>query len=292
MIATAFQTGDLNRILDAGQAAVDSKSDISRIVRDVRAWHQQQPDNWRAVRELVKAKYSRFNGAMRDRNGYELNTAAVIAALLFGQGDYISTSITAFNFGWDADNNAATACTIIGVLKGHRWMMSQGWPIKDQYRNTSRDHLPQDETITRFGDRLIALAERVIVAHGGQVITRNGQPYYRIKSESPANIAHLTNPAAERQELVKKLKPELAALLNGAAEQQARAAYAAICLDLAPALQAQNPQKWSAALSALNGFPKVVQVMFYEAGTPAGDELRARAQAAGLQKPAKREKIW
>ncbi|MBN1360492.1 MAG: ADP-ribosylglycohydrolase family protein [Sedimentisphaerales bacterium] len=63
-------------------------------------------------------KASRFNGATRDRNGFELNAVGVIAALLHGQSDYVKTAMAAFNFGWDADNNAATACTITGVLKG------------------------------------------------------------------------------------------------------------------------------------------------------------------------------
>ena len=65
----------------------------------------------------VKEKYVRFGGAMRDKNGYELNTASVIAALLYGQGDPAQTLQTAFNFGWDADCNAATAGTIVGVMK-------------------------------------------------------------------------------------------------------------------------------------------------------------------------------
>ena len=73
---------------------------------------------------------------MRDKNGYELNTGATIAALLYGQGDFAQTLITAFNFGWDADNSAATAGTIVGVIKGYRWMLAQGWPIVDRYRGS------------------------------------------------------------------------------------------------------------------------------------------------------------
>ncbi|MFH1264289.1 MAG: hypothetical protein ABIK89_01080 [Planctomycetota bacterium] len=42
------------------------------------------------------------------------------------------------DFGWDADNNAATAGTIIGVIRGRAWMRAQGWQIADRYRNTTR----------------------------------------------------------------------------------------------------------------------------------------------------------
>jgi len=135
MIATAFVTDEMNNILEAGLRAIDENCAIRQIVIDVRQWHRLYPKDWRTTRRLVKEKYSRHNGAMRDRNGYELNTASTIAALLYGEGDFVKTFMTAFNFGWDADNNAATAGTIIGVIKGYRWMMKQNWKIVDRYHN-------------------------------------------------------------------------------------------------------------------------------------------------------------
>lgn len=294
MIAAAFLTNDLGSILDVGELAVDPKSEIRQIVRDVRAWHKQQPDDWWAVRQKVKGKYSRHNGAMRDKNGHELNTASVIAALLFGQGDYLRTSITAFNFGWDADNNAATACTVVGVIKGQRWMQSQGWQIKDVYRNTSRDALPMDETITRFGDRLVALAERTIIAQGGKRILQDGQDCYEIPAETPANFEALIAPKSQREALVNSLGPQIEQTITGTATTQAKAlaAYEAIALGLAPDVRQRHPQAWAEALSALKEYPKAVQALFFEAGVPAGDALRQQAVAAGLEKPAKREKLW
>ena len=166
MIATAFTTDDLETILDAGVQALDPNSVIAQIAEDVRRWHREYPDNWTETRRLVKEKYSKFNGEMRDSNGYELNTASTIAALLYGEGDFVKTLITAFNFGWDADNNAATSATIIGIIRGWNWMESQGWNIKDLYRNTTQDNMPASETITGFGDRLI---------HGGKGHPRTGR---------------------------------------------------------------------------------------------------------------------
>jgi hypothetical protein len=294
MIATAFLTDNLDRILDAGSEAVDPKSVVSQVVRDVRAWHAQHPHDWRASRQLVKDKYSRFNGAMRDRNGFELNTASVIGALLYGQGDYVRTSIAAFNFGWDADNNAATACTIVGVLKGAKWMLSQSWNIKDLYRNTSRDNMPMNETLTNFGDRLVALAERVITERNGRIVTHDGRPFYQIQLEDPANLEVLPDPAVLTARLRTTLKPEIdEGILRGTNKQQlARAAYEAICLDLAQSFRDQHAREWALSIEALNGFPKVVGVLFFEADTPFGDVLRQRALAAGLNKPDKGVKIW
>lgn len=294
MIATAFLRDDLNTILDAGLAAIDSKSLIHQVVSDVRGWHRQYPQDWRTIRRLVKEKYSRFNGAMRDKNGYELNTASVIGALLYGQGDYIRTSIAAFNFGWDADNNAATACTIIGVIKGANWMKAQGWEIKDEYRNTSRDQMPMDETITRFGDRLIALADLVITERGGKKFTRGGKDFYSIPGERATNVEPLPDGASNYARLQMGLRAEIEKGLQPGSSTQtkARAFYQAICLGLADSLRAQSAENWTQGLAALQAYPKVLGVLFYESDTPAGRKLQARATAAGLQKPEKRIKIW
>lgn len=287
MIATAFLTEDLEKILDAGVAALDPQSRIREIVNDVRRWHQQHPEDWRVTRRLIQEKYSAHNGEMRDRNGYELNTASAIAALLYGAGDYLNTSKIAFSFGWDADNNAAVGTTILGIIKGARWMQSQGWDIKDIYRNTTRDGMPSDETITGFGGRLIELAERVIVEQGGGKFTRDGRLFYRIQVERPANVERLSDPTVDHIRLRAAMESEIEeGIVRGASDQQrARAAYQAICLDLAPLLREKHPDAWARALEALGGYRKLGWVLFYTSDIPAGEKLARRALAAGMTKP-------
>ncbi len=188
MIAMAFLTDDVNEILEFGVAAVHPKSLLHQIVGDVRSWHLDFPYDWKKTRLNIKEKYSQVDGAMRDRNGFELNTAATVAALLYGQGDFIKTLQYAFNFGWDCDNTAATAGTIIGTAKGYRWMMAQGWQIVDRYKNTTRENMPEDETITSFADRLIELAEIVILQRGGERVWKEGRLVYIIQREMPASV--------------------------------------------------------------------------------------------------------
>jgi len=294
MIATAFTTDDIERIIDAGLNSIDAKCAIRQIVNDVRRWHRLHPNNWRITRRLVKEKYSRHNGAMRDKNGYELNTASTIAALLYGRGDFVETLRIAFNFGWDADNNAATSGTIIGVVKGYRWMMSQGWQIVDRYQNTTRDDMPMDETITSFADRLIDLAEKVIIENGGQRENINGQLVYRIRLEKPANILPLADFAEEAGRLRSKMKSEIEeTIVEGSGDQKvAFAAYLAICLDLAQNLRQKYPEQWDKALEVINNYQKVVQVLFFQSPFPAGEQLREKAIATGLKKPERKIPIW
>jgi hypothetical protein len=263
------------------------------VVQDVREWHRKYPQEWQTTRRMVKEKYAIYGGQdMRDRNGVILNGASAVAALLYGKGDFAETIRHAFNFGWDADNNAATAGTIVGVIHGAKWINGQGWDVKDRFRNTSRDNMPENETITSFGDRLIAMAGQVIAENGGHKVTSAGEPAYRIRTQPPAVLERLPDMSRRFAVLASKLKPEIeSGIVRGAsAKEQARAAYLAICLDMAPGLKQNYPERWQSALSALSGFPKVMQVIFYQSG-PAGEPIRRKALAAGLEKPSQQMKF-
>ncbi|MHC4205831.1 MAG: ADP-ribosylglycohydrolase family protein [Planctomycetota bacterium] len=287
MIATAFFTDDINAILDAGLASVDPDSGILPIIKDVRRWHKQHTGDWQATRRLIRDKYTLYESRTRNQNGYELCTAATVASLLYGQGDLVNTLIHAFNFGWDADNNAATAATIVGVIKGHRWMQQQGWEIKDVYRNTTRPSMPADETITSFGDRIIEVAGRVIIENGGGKIRRAGKDFYRIRIQEPANVETLPDSNEQLVDLRIKLKPQIEAGFADSAtvKRQARAAYLAICLEMVEEFRSKDADGWKQALEALEGYPKLLDVLFNKSPGPAGDKLRAAALAAGLKKP-------
>jgi len=295
MIATAFLTSEMEKILDAGAAALDRKSVMGQIMTDVRRWYKENPKDWRATRKLTKDKYCRYGGHdMRDRNGVWLNGASTIAALLYGDGDFVETLRSAFNFGWDADNNAAASGAILGVIKGNKWISAQGWDIKDVFRNTSRDNLPNDETITSFGSRLIDLARRNIAEHGGSEATRKGRSVCRIPLEKPANVEPLPDLKKQSGELRSRLRGDIERGITArtSAQEAARAAYLAICLDFAPELMKSYPERWSQAVAALNRYPKILQVIFYEAPIPAGRRLAEKAIAAGVRKPDTSLNIW
>ena len=287
MIATAFTTDNIDNILDAGLACVDPNSSIVPIIRDVRRWRWEYPTDWRTTRRLIRDKYTLYESWTRNQNGYELCTAATVAALLYGEGDLVNTLVHAFNFGWDADNNAATAATIVGVIKGHRWMQQQGWTVKDHYQNTTRPGMPEDETITRFGSRIIEVADRVIAENGGAKTRRDGKTFYRILVQKPVNVERLADTDRQRADLGAKLKPQIeAGIADGAAvRDQARAAYLAICLGLADSTRSRDPDGWTQALAALKQYPKLLDVLFRNSPGPAGDKLRAAAVAAGLKEP-------
>ncbi len=294
MIATAFFEDDLDKIVDAGSAAIDKNSKILKIIEDVREWHKQYPDDWEMTRRLLRDKYTQEGGSMRDWNGYELNTGAIIASLLYGKGDFAESLKLAFNYGWDADCNAATVGTIIGVMYGYRKMMNRNdpynpeWQIVDRYKNTTRDNMPEDETITSYADRLIEVFEMVNENNGGNKVLQDNRMVYQIPVEQPAPVIKIHAVEKQKKKLQGKFEQQITEhLTQGNREERARAAYMAVCLGMSEHLAESTPEQWKKACHDLSGYWKIMNNIFY------GDfsgliQLRKKFEAAGFKAPPKR----
>jgi hypothetical protein len=281
MIATAFIESDLDRILDAGLAAVDPKSRIAQVVRQTRKICAAHPDDWQAARRQFKTRWQPQGGVVREKNGYELNTACTVAAFIYGQKDFVQTLRIAFNLGWDCDNNAATSATIVGVLRGRRWMNAQGWNIVDRYANATRDQMPMDETITGLENTLLACAQLVVKGQGGDVTDVEGQRVYRIPREAPANIFPLAATADAEKQLRDAWLPRLSKDIETPGPSRARAAYLAICLGEADRLERESPVAWQAAINELQAHRALVAEIFKNSA-PAAQRIAEAAQLAGL----------
>jgi hypothetical protein len=291
MLAMAYVENDIQKLIDHGLAAVDPNSEFHQVIRNVRQWHKENPDDWKATRLKIKQTYTKYNGAMPDKNGVLLNTSACLAGLLYGNGDFAETLRYCFNFGWDADNTAATAGAILGTIKGRKWFDQQGWKVKDVYRNTTRDGMPNDETITGYADRVTVLAEKVILQFGGPQQKRNGQSVYVIAQQSAANVLRLPKPLDREQELRSTLGTIVVKdLASKDPQSQARSAYLAIALGDAPGLSQLHPREFAAAVEMLSTrYPHVVKNLF-DAPDPRGPKLKERAKAAGLIEPSNRRR--
>jgi len=168
-------------------------------------------------------------------------------------------------------------------------MMSREWQIVDRYRNTTRDQMPLDETITSFADRLVELAEKVILEQGGERVHVRGRPVYRIPHEEAASVYPLSEVETEKDRMRAELRGSIESSIQKAEtrQEQARGAYLAISLDLTGALSAADPGAWQRAVEALGDYPQVLESLYdREPGTPGQKALQARATAAGLEPPA------
>lgn len=250
MIASAFFEDDITTIIDVGLKSVDPASEIHSIVSNVIAWYNQYPQDWRATRLEIKKEY--WNGEFGGpggSNGYRVITAATIGALLYGQGDFVESVRHAFNFGWDADNIAAMVGTIIGVVKGERWIRDQGWIIKDSYVNDRRPGLPDKMTIGEFAEMHMDLAKTNILRNGGEQFKKNGENYFRIISEDPAVVEKIPIPLHRQEELLTELQLGITKDLKGKPTEQASAVYLAVCLGIADQYERDMNDEWKRAVS-------------------------------------------
>ncbi|MBI5833781.1 MAG: ADP-ribosylglycohydrolase family protein [Armatimonadetes bacterium] len=176
---------DLQATITAALAAVDPRSAMAEVVADARAAHAAHPADWRAGRAAIHAKW--HDQRKWGYNSTPLNGGAVILALLYGQDDFDATLRYAMALGYDADCNAATAGTVLGARWG--WQRISALPrckMPDLFVNKTRPELPATCRVSEQADLLLRLAERVILANGGEAVSVAGQPGWRIKVQEPA----------------------------------------------------------------------------------------------------------
>lgn len=125
MYAAAFFERDVRRVVEAGLALMPPGSTYAAIVRDVLAWHAEDPANWRRTWQRLQDKWdtedSCPDGSLRPFNiDARLNGAYIALGLLYGGGDVDRTLDVTTRAGQDSDCNPSNAVGILGVMLGYR----------------------------------------------------------------------------------------------------------------------------------------------------------------------------
>ena len=95
--------------------------------------------------------------------------------------------------------------------------------MPDVYKNTARDEMPMDETVTGYVDRVYRIAKRVIVEGGGTAHEVDGKTVYSIRSETPGNVEPLPATLERVDELKRELLPGIEKDLTGSPIDRAQA---------------------------------------------------------------------
>jgi hypothetical protein len=124
MYAAAFFETDPHRVVEQGLLAIPAESGYARLVRDVLAWHAQDPADWRKNWRRIEEKWNRGDpcpdGALAPFNiDARVNGAYVVIGLLYGGGDFGRTLEIAARCGQDSDCNPASAGGILGTMLGY-----------------------------------------------------------------------------------------------------------------------------------------------------------------------------
>jgi len=159
VIAEAFIEDDVESLLVRARLAEGDDSVVAPIFDDVFVWHRDNPDDWRATRELIRQKYDNDP----DFWGSRVNFASTVLALLYGEGDLRATLDIAGLAGWDNDNNMTTAAGVIGVIVGFDQLPEPFASATDVYFNEDLSgDLPQYDSVQNIAARTAALGEQIV----------------------------------------------------------------------------------------------------------------------------------
>jgi|WetSurMetagenome_2_1015567.scaffolds.fasta_scaffold49524_4 hypothetical protein len=180
----AFPKGMIEDAMQAALPAVDPRSAMAEVVRDaVRAW-REHPGDWKAARQRIHEKW--MVQRKWNENSTPLNGAVVLLALLSGEGDFYRTLQHAMALGYDADCNAATAGAVLGYRLGFQRIAAlPQFKMPDYYVNGTRPSLPAKSKVSEQAATLLRVADRVILANGGERIEIAGKPGYRVRVQVP-----------------------------------------------------------------------------------------------------------
>lgn len=115
-ISKAFETSDINEIVEAGLGQIPADSTYVKVARAVMEFHKAQPGDFRACRDMLERDwgYDKYKGVCH----MIPNAGVCILALMYGEGDFNRTVEIATMCGWDTDCNAGNVGTVLGVACG------------------------------------------------------------------------------------------------------------------------------------------------------------------------------
>ena len=158
MEALAFVERDADKLLDTALDVVPDDSVIAGLIRDVRRWHAENPDDWRHCFRQIQASY----GYDRYGGGCHMvpNHGLIVMGLLYADGDFLEAMKVVNTAGWDTDCNSGNLACLMGILCG-----VEGLPQHLRNPVADRCYIP-----TADGGRAIsdAVTEAVSLANMGR----------------------------------------------------------------------------------------------------------------------------
>lgn len=131
-ISYAFLEQDMGKILEKGLSYIPQDCEYTKVVRAVmRFYEEHRQEGWRSCYWYIRENfgYDRYPG-----NCHIIpNTAVMILALLYGEGDFSDTLNICNMCGWDTDCNVGNVAAIMGVRNGLEGIEYGKWraPIND-----------------------------------------------------------------------------------------------------------------------------------------------------------------
>jgi ADP-ribosylglycohydrolase len=125
MYTLTFTSNDIHHIVNEALKTIPPKSTYYQCISDVIKWQKQYPNDWHQTWFELQKKWSSDVGCpdgVFDAFDIDskLNSAYVVLALLYGNGDYTKTLKIAARCGEDADCNPSTVGGVLGAMLGYK----------------------------------------------------------------------------------------------------------------------------------------------------------------------------
>jgi len=146
VIAAAFVTENLSSAIAQGLAQIPQNSRLSVAIHFALALPEREK-TWKGAVDRLYERFGAFHWV------HTINNAAlVVAALLYGEGDYERSICNVVMAGWDTDSNGATVGSILGTSLGatklpRKWIA----PLRNTIRSSMKgfDHSTFDDLAQR-----------------------------------------------------------------------------------------------------------------------------------------------
>ncbi len=191
MYTQAFFARNIREVVENGLKAIPAQSLYSQTIQDVIRWHDRYPNDWLKTWHLVQEKWGEADHCP---DGYKkpfnidakLNGAYIVMGLLYGDGDWYKTMNYATRSGQDADCNPANAAGILGTLIGaHAIPAKYSEPVHNTYWNKTLAGLPDSYEVDALSGDTAQIGLKVLLANGGEVVSRSGKLVLRIPRQDP-----------------------------------------------------------------------------------------------------------
>ena len=196
LYSAAFFETNLVAVVREALAAIPEKSRYAEMVRDLLAWHAEDPTDWQKAWAKIDRKYG-YDGPCTSMKGIidaPLNGAMVLLGVLYGNGDLDKTIEIACRGGFDSDCNPSSAAGVVFTTVGFSKLPARytsGLDMKTKFEFT-------DYTIPELVDVCEKLAREIVVAEGGKVVNDPvlGEAFeIPVTRPTPSAFASFHNPA-------------------------------------------------------------------------------------------------
>ena len=131
-ISYAFEETNLRKIIEKGLSYIPVDCEYTRVVKAVTSFYDTDDrKDWRACYKYI---FDNFGYDKYPGNCHIIpNSAVMVLALLYGEGDFDDTLNICNMCGWDTDCNVGNVATIMGIVCGLEKINYEKWrkPIND-----------------------------------------------------------------------------------------------------------------------------------------------------------------